>query len=105
MILFVRSISTKLGKYQQAIEMAKKVAVLIKTKFNISCNLYVQSAGPSPVGTIYWAISFDNYSHYEKSLAELDNDEAYWKIVADIDELCISGTTQDSFLEKIPIEE
>jgi hypothetical protein len=105
MILFIRTLSTKLGKYQHAVEMAKKVAVLIKTKYNVSCNLYVQSAGFSPAGSIYWALNFDSYSHYEKTLIELDKDEDYLKAVENISEYFVSGTIQDSFLEKISIEE
>lgn len=105
MILFIRTISTKLGKYQQAAEMAKKIAVLVKTKYNITCNLYGQSAGMSPVGSIYWVLHFDNYSHWEKVIFTLGNDEDYIKIVEDVSDYFVSGTTQDSFLEKIQIED
>ena len=104
MILFIRTVTPKYGKYLQAAEMAKKVAILIKTKYNITCNLYAQNAGMSPVGTIYWALSFDSFAHYEKSAIELGKDEEYLKIIENMDEYFVSGTTQDSFLEKIPLE-
>lgn len=105
MILFIRTLSTKIGKYQQAVEIAKKLAILIKTKYNLSCNLYGQSAGFSPEGSIYWVINLDSYSHYEKTMTEFSKDEDYLKIIENLSEYFVSGTTQDSFLEKIPIEE
>ena len=105
MILFIRTLSTKLGKYQKAVELAKKVAVLIKTKYNIECNLYAQSAGVKPVGTIYWVLHFDNYVHYEKTINELGQDEDYIKVAEKVADYFVSGTTFDSFLESIPLED
>jgi hypothetical protein len=105
MVLFVRTLSTKLGKYQQATELAKKVAVMIKTKYNKECQLYVQNAGSTPVGTIYFVVRFDNYSDFENTMNEFGASEEYLKAVENISEFFLSGTTFDSFLEPIPIED
>ena len=105
MILFVRTLSIKLGVYTQAEEFAKKVALLLKNKYDVKCQLFVQNAGSSPVGTIYWTIPFDDYSEYEKKMTKLGADEDYLALIGPAIQYFVDGTTFDNFLEPIPFED
>ncbi|MHA2504173.1 MAG: hypothetical protein ACXAE3_15045 [Candidatus Kariarchaeaceae archaeon] len=96
--MFHRTIAVQLGKYLDAVDWCIEVGKLLKSKYDVTFELYSSRYGVEPLGTIYFLMKFDTTQALEDFTAKLNVDQEYIALSSSVPGTFIPGTTKDSVL-------
>jgi len=102
MITWQRTADIHDGKLQETFAWAVKVTKYINQKFP-GVNLYTARNVYGPVYQVHWFATYDSLAAYEKLRKQLETDEGYGRLLAEIREQghLIGASVVDALYEKI----
>jgi hypothetical protein len=100
MIYYVRSLTIKQGKGQEAFQWAVKIATWINANYP-DLNVQVLRNVSGPRWQIHWVSSYESLELWGERVAKISADPRYQEVISGAEELVVQSSWEDTLYETV----